>query len=111
MEYSEENIMAVLEDWERQGFTDVYILKKGMFFSIKEQRHLLVSHAVQVYTVWVTNSDEGTQWTMHALQFKEDHSKGLFLYGRDFYQDWEVTSEIRKLIKPCTPTFNTDYLQ
>ena len=109
MEYSEELISTLLQEWKSRGYTDTIIIEDGLLFSLNEQVHFPLSAMKEDSRVNIYDENmSGSAWSMHAITLN-DACMGILLLGGEIYNPWELTSEIMEAFE--MPLFSSDKLQ
>jgi hypothetical protein len=107
MEYSEELIADLLQDWKSKGYTDTIIIDHGFLFAVNLQKYFPLSmmkedNRVNIYDEYLS----GSAWSMHALTLGNS-CKGILILGGEIYNPWELTQEIIDAFD--MPMFSSDY--
>ena len=107
MEYSEELISNILQEWKYQGYTDTIIIEHGFLYALNEKEYFTLStikedNRANIYDEYLS----GSAWSMHALTLNET-CKGILILGGEIYNPWELTPEIREAFE--MPHFSSDY--
>src|SRR6476659_158353 len=96
MEYSEDLISSILQQWKDQGYTDTVIVDHGMLFALNREKYFPVQLMNEDFRVNIYDENlSGSAWSMHALTLSEE-CKGILILGGEIYNPWELTSEIRE---------------
>ena len=109
MEYSEEHIAEILQQWKTAGYTDTIIVDHGLLLAINSGEYFAVKTINE--DIRVNFYDEflsGSAWSMHALTLG-DSCRGILILGGDIYNPWELTSEIREMFD--MPHFSSDNIR
>ena len=96
MEYSEDLVAKLLQEWKDQGYTDTIVVDHGLLLALNRKEYFPASMAHE--DVRVNFYDEhlsGSAWSIHAVTLNET-CKGILVLGGDIYNPWELTQEIRK---------------
>src|SRR6478752_410234 len=95
MEYSQDAIAEVIKDWRSRGYIDTIVVDHGLLYALDHEEYFSVMMMnedirVNVYDELLS----GSAWSIHALTLNET-CKGILILGGEFYNPWELTSEIR----------------
>jgi hypothetical protein len=109
MEYSEELIANLLQEWKGKGYTDTIIIDHGFLYAINEKEYFALSMMKEDGRVnFYDENLSGSAWSMHALTFNNS-CKGILILGGEIYNPWELTQEIREAFE--MPLFSSDHLR
>ena len=109
MEYSEDLIAKLLQEWKGQGYTDTIIVDHGLLLAINRKEYFSLSVVNEDFRVNIYDENlSGSAWSIHALTLNKT-CKGILVLGGEIYNPWELTSEIRKAFD--MPLFSSDNLR
>ena len=107
MEYSEEVIADLLQDWRSKGYTDTIIIDHGFLYALNEKEYFALSMMKEDGRVnFYDENLSGSAWSMHAITFNRS-IKGILILGGEIYNPWELTHEIREAFD--MPPFSSDH--
>ena len=109
MEYSEEVISEILQDWKNKGYTDTIIVEQGLLLALNHEEYFPVSRVHEDRRVnYYDEHLSASAWSIHALTL-DQNCKGILVLGGEIYKPWELTSEIRDAFE--MPPFSSDKLR
>ena len=109
MEYSEDLIADLLQDWKSKGYTDTIIIDHGFLYALNEKEYFALSMMKENNRVNIHDENlSGSAWSMHALTLNNS-CKGILILGGEIYNPWELTQEIRDAFD--MPLFSSDFLR
>jgi hypothetical protein len=109
MEYSEDLIADLLQEWKCKGYSDTIIIDHGLLFALNKGEYFSLTvmkedNRVNIYDEKLS----GSAWSIHALTLNNS-CKGILILGGEIYNPWELTQEIRDAFD--MPLFSSDYLR
>ena len=109
MEYSEELIADLLQEWKSKGYIDNIIIDHGLLFAVNQAKYFTVTAMKEDMRVNIYDENlSGSAWSMHAITLNNS-CKGILILGGEIYNPWELTREIRDAFD--MPLFSTDNLR
>jgi len=109
MEYSEDLVAKLLQEWKDQGYTDTIIVDHGLLLALNRKEYFSVSTADEDFRVNIYDEQlSGSAWSMHALTLNKT-CRGILVLGGEIYNPWELTSEIREAFD--IPPFSSDNIR
>ena len=109
MEYSEELIADLLQEWDSKGYADNIIIDHGLLFAVNQEKYFSATSMKEDMRVNIYDENlSGSAWSMHAITLNNS-CKGILILGGEIYNPRELTQEIRDAFD--MPLFSTDYLR
>jgi len=109
MDYSEEAISTLMQEWKSSGYTDTVIIDDGLLFALDKTEYFSLSVVKEDKRVNIYDENmSGSAWSMHALTLNND-CKGILLFGGEIYNPWELTDEIREAFE--MPLLSSDAMR
>ena len=109
MEYSEELIADLLQEWKGKGYTDTIIIDHGLLYAVNKKEYFPLTMVKEDSRVnFYDEHLSGSEWSMHALTLNNS-CKGILILGGEIYNPWELTDEIRLAFD--MPLFSSDPLR
>ena len=85
MDYSEDLIADLMQEWKGQGYTDIVIIDHGLLYAINERKYFAVTKMKEDNRINIYDEHlPGSVWSIHAITLDNSY-KGILVLGGEKY--------------------------